>query len=110
MNRLPEELEDLKLVSPNAELRTEALVEYVYLPDLKLPLGDPPAVVDGLLCPQSIHGYDSRLFLSRIIPGKGNNWRSFHILDREWHSPSWNGIPGSLRLIEILMGHLGMYR
>jgi hypothetical protein len=110
MSRTPDEFEELQRLCADARIMTESSIEYVLLPNLKLPPGVSPAVVDGLLCPQTLHGYETRLFLSHVVPGKGNNWRAHRILDREWHSPSWKGITADDRLIEILIGHLEVYQ
>jgi hypothetical protein len=89
---------------------TEAGLAYLYLPGLKLPQGCEPQVVDALLCLQSRDGYPTRLLLSARISNKGQNWNSHRILDREWHTWSWNGVSGNLRPIEILLGHLRALR
>lgn len=73
---------------------------------LVLPAGCEPREVEALLCPQERDGYQTRLFLTQPIPGKGSNWSVHRILDRSWHSWSWQGISPNQRLIQILRGHL----
>jgi hypothetical protein len=108
---LPEDqVEELKTLCQSARVLHEAGQEYVLLPGLKLPPGSNPAVVDGLLCPHQHSGYLTRLFLSEQVPGKGANWNPHQILDRTWYSPSWQAIGADLRLIEMLLGHLEVYR
>jgi hypothetical protein len=105
-----DQIEELKLLCPEAKAASEAGQDYVLLPGLKMPLGANPAVLDGLLCPQQHSGYTTRLFLSAQVAGKGNNWKSFRILDRTWYSPSWQGIGNDLRFMEMVIGHLEVYR
>ena len=105
-----DQIDELKLLCPEARAAVEAGQDYVLLPDLKLPPGTSPAVVDGLLCPSQHTGYTTRLFLSAEVAGKGANWKTFRILDRNWYSPSWQGIASDLRLMEMVIGHLEVYR
>lgn len=106
----PEGLEEMKGLSPKAREVSEAGLAYLYLPDLRLPQGCDPSVVDGLLCLQARDGYGTRLFLSAPISNKGQNWSRHRILDRGWHTWSWNGVKADLRPLEILLGHLGALR
>jgi hypothetical protein len=99
-----EAMAELCLVCPGAEEMTEAGVPYFHLPKLKLPGGD--TVVEALLCPQQHGGYATRLFLSSPVPGKGANWSVHQILGKAWHTWSWNGVPSTLRPLQILLGHL----
>lgn len=105
-----EGLEEIRALSPEAREMTEAGLVYLHLPGLKLPQGCDPQVVDALLCLQPRDGYATRLFLSARISNKGQNWNSHRILDREWHTWSWNGVSADLRPIEILLGHLRALR
>jgi hypothetical protein len=51
-------------------------------------------------------GYTTRLFLSSPFVHKGQNWTVHRILDKTWHTFSYNNVPPDLRLIEILANHL----
>lgn len=102
-----EQLAELHVVCPGAEVLQEGGVTYIYLPVLKVPAGCAPQVVEGLLRPgQGPDGYTSRLFFSAQFPGKGQNWTDHRILDKTWYTFSYNGVPSELRLIEILANHL----
>ena len=89
---------------------TDAGLAYLYLPGLRLPKGCDQQDVDALLCLQPRDGYPTRLFLSAQISSKPLNWTSHRILDREWHTWSWNGVSANLRPMEILLGHLRAVR
>jgi hypothetical protein len=103
-------LEELRLLCPEAKVMSEAGLDYVLLPGLKLSTGTETLVVDGLLCPQPRDGYMTRLFLSQQIHGKGNNWKPHQILDKTWYTPSWNNVSSDLRLAQMLVEHLRAYR
>jgi hypothetical protein len=108
---LPEDqLEELKMLCPEATVAQETGQDYVLLPNLKLPPGSSPAVVNAVLCPHLHSGYTTRLFLSEQVLGKGNNWNPYQLLDRTWYSPSWQGISADLPLMEMVLGHLEVYR
>lgn len=99
-------LEGLRPFSTSPKLCHEAGRDFVFLPGLKVR----GRTLDGLLCPAELHGYTTRLLLSEQIPDRGQNWKSFSILGRTWHSPSWQSVPASLPLAQILMAHLVTYR
>jgi hypothetical protein len=97
------ELTELRLICPGLAVRVENTYEFIFLPSFRLPTG---AIVDALLCPQSRDGYETRLFLSSQVPGKGNNWTTHSILDRTWYTWSWNNVPATFSLAAILANHL----
>ena len=105
--RPSDELEELKRICSGAKEMPEGGITFILLPNLTI---SGQGEVDGLLCPQARDGYPTRLFLSRQIPGKGNNWTPHRILDRSWTSWSWTGVGAELRLAEILANHLGALR
>jgi len=105
------DLDELRKVCPGAEAIAEGGFGYIYLPRLRLPVGCQPAEVEGLLRPgPGPDGYTTRLFLSSAFPAKGSNWTVHQILDKQWHTFSYNNVPSDLRLIEILANHLGVLR
>jgi len=105
------QLAELRAVCPGAVLMQEGGVTYVYLPQLRLPAGCDPAQVDALLRPgPGPDGYTTRLFLSHPFPNKGQNWTMHRILDKAWHTFSFNNVPADIRLIEILANHLKVLR
>ena len=83
---------------------------YIYLPRLMLPNGCVPAEVEGLLCIQEHSGYATRLFLSQQIAGRGANWSVHRIVDRAWHTWSWNNVSAQMRPAAILAEHLRALR
>jgi hypothetical protein len=104
-------LAELRVVSPDAQVMREGDVTYIYLPVLKLPAGCSPPEVEGLLRPgPGPDGYTTRLFLSAAFPHKGQNWTEHRILDKTWHTYSFNNVPANLRPMEILANHLSVLR
>jgi hypothetical protein len=79
---------------------------YLLLEQLTLPAGCSPAATGALLCPQERDGYQTRLFLAHPVNGRGANWTVHRILDRNWHTWSWQGISANQRPAQILRGHL----
>ena len=67
-------------------------------------------MLDCLLCPVQHGGYTTRLFLSERLTQRGQNWSVHNILGREWHTWSWNDVPPTLPLMQILLAHLGALR
>lgn len=106
-----EHLAEIRVVCPDAQEMQEGSIIYIYLPILKLPAGCSPPEVEGLLrLGQGSDGYTTRLFLSTPFPRKGQNWTVHRILDKTWHTFSYNSVPAHLRPIEILANHLGVLR
>lgn len=110
MTVTPAGLDSLRPFSETPELLIENGVEFILLPKLKVPANGELHVRDGLLCPNKIHDYITRLFLSEPIPSKGQNWRQFMFFARNWHTPSWQGVEATLPLPQMLLAHLGAYR
>jgi len=104
-----DEMEELRAICPGAEEIKEVGTRYVFLPGLDVPGA---GRMDCLLRPQQAagDGYVTRLYLSAPVPGKGQNWTQHQILDRTWHTWSWNHVPASDRLSQILANHLRALR
>lgn len=85
-------------------------IDYVFLPALKVKVTGTEHVLDGLLCPVPHGSYTTRLFLSERLSQRGQNWTIHSILAREWHTWSWNNVPPTLPLMQILLAHLGSLR
>lgn len=102
----PEQLASLSAICEKAEIMTEGGCDYIYLRELKVRVDGVSYATDALLCPQTHGGYETRLFLSQPIPGHGQNWTIHQILSRRWHTWSWQGVPPSLPLFEMLLAHL----
>jgi hypothetical protein len=104
-------LAEVRVLCPGAHRMREGEVDYIYLPALHLPPGCDPGEVDALLRPgPGPDGYTTRLFLGQPFPPKGQNWTVHRILDKTWHTFSFNNVPATLRLIEILANHLRVLR
>ena len=105
------DLKEIRDICPGATLYSEGGFMYIHLPGLKIPVNDKePLIRDGLLCLQTHSGYPTRLFLSEQIPGKGKNWSVHRILDKTWHTWSWNYVPPDDRPAAVLAQHLRALR
>ena len=100
------QIQELKSFYPGATVIPDGGIDYIHIPRLRLPKGNTPDVVDALLCPQQYGGYTTRLFLSEVILGKNVAWTPHRVIDKEWHTWSWNNVPPTLRLAQILAEHL----
>lgn len=104
-----EKLASLAPFASGAQVISDCGLEFVVLPGLKVPVNGNCTVLDGLLCPDPIHGYVSRLFLSQKIEGKGQNWNQYVIGGRSWWAPSWQNVDSSLPLPQMLLAHLDAF-
>ena len=100
------QLAELREIYPEAQPHSEAGIDYVYIPNLVLPIAPVPTLMEALLCPQQHSGYMTRLFLDKSVSGHGNNWTCHNILGRSWYTCSWNGVAATQRLTQILAEHL----
>jgi hypothetical protein len=107
MSLTADALDEILALCPRASVIEEGGLAYIHLPVLILPDGD---AAEALLCLSGRDGYPTRLFLSRPVSGKGNNWSVHRILDKAWHTWSWKDVPACLRPIDILMSHLDALR
>lgn len=102
------ELRELDQVCCGAKEYTEFGLTYVLLPQLRLPSGCTPAVLDALLCLSPRDSYPTRLYFAQQVTSKnGLNWNAHNvaILQRNWFAYSWNHV-ASGRPIEVLAQHL----
>jgi hypothetical protein len=95
---------------PGARLIPDAGIDYIFLPGMKVFVGQAERVLDALLCPVQHGGYTTRLFLAEPIPQRGQNWTTHNILSRTWHTWSWNNVPANLSPMQILSAHLKALR
>jgi hypothetical protein len=106
-----QQIASLFSICPDVNLKQEHNRQFLYLPKLKIPVGESIKVVDALLCPSEHSGYTTRLFLSEpiserpTISGKAANWTVHSILARTWHSWSWQGVSADLPLVQMLLAH-----
>lgn len=104
-----EHINELKALYPGASQQEEGGITYFFLPNVQLPGGADPSVVDLLLCPVHKDGYDCRLYFSvkpsfscRTHPQPLNwNANGVHILSRNWFAYSWQTKPG-LRPVQMV--------
>ena len=98
-------------ISPGASMKTEGGRDYVYLPQLRFRVGEETKEMDALLCLTAEGSSLTRLFLAQPIPERptvhGASWiQPRMILGRVWHTWSWQDVPASLPLIQVLQAHL----
>lgn len=104
-----ESLHGLRAICPEATVMREGGIDYIFLPGITIKTSQGNHELDALLCPMAHPtGYMTRLFLTKPLPGCGqtNNWGQFRILEREWHSWSWQNVPACLTPAQILAAHL----
>jgi hypothetical protein len=110
MNVPEDQVEELKAAFSAVLAAQEGGITYFLIPNLALPSGSDPSVVDALLCPTADrHGYPSRLFFAQQIRSpKALNWNTngVRILERNWYAYSWKINQQGLRLMQILALHL----
>lgn len=99
-------LRALQLVCPGAEMWEEGARPYVFLPKLKIAHAGKSQAVDALLAPRGDGSYETRLYLEKPYPSRGQNWTVHSILGRTWHAMSWNGVSAALPWLQILANHL----
>lgn len=108
-----EHLDNLQKICRGAMVMGEAGIDYVFLPELGVITSLATHKLDALLCPsQHPSGYMTRLFLAEPLPGSGqsNNWTQHRILERNWHSWSWQNVPAAQAPAQILAAHLRALR
>ena len=102
-----EELAKLLSFYPKATVSHEAGSSYIFFPEITAVFAGEKRSMRALLCPMKHGGYSTRLFLPEAVHAKGTqNWTQHFILGQQWHTASFNGVPETLPLIEILMAHL----
>lgn len=113
MNFQEDQIQELKKICPDVQIAEEGGFTFFFLPQMKLPLGCAPEVVDFLYCPTNRgDGYPSRLFFSAKISGSfpNRNWNgAARILDRTWYAISWK-INQEQRLIQQIRAHLEPFK
>jgi hypothetical protein len=104
-----QDLDGLRSICPRAAVMGEGGIDYIFLPSITVRTNLGNHAIDALLCPTAHPtGYMTRLFLAKPLPGCGqsNNWGQFRILERDWHSWSWQNVPATLTPAQILAAHL----
>ncbi len=109
MTVVAENLASLQPFAQGAVVVSDCGKELILLPGLKVRVNGQVRVLDGLLCPSELHGYTTRLFLSEQIGGKGQNWKTYVIVGRTWHAPSWQSVESTLPLPQMLLAHLDAF-
>ncbi|MCU1295183.1 MAG: hypothetical protein JWP08_4033 [Bryobacterales bacterium] len=99
----PSDLEEARIVAPGAEVVDDGGHTYVYMPQLKLPNGES---IEALLQLTGPDPYFTRLYLPKVIEGKGPNWTVHQLLNKTWHTWSWKDIQYNGRIVDVLRNHL----
>ena len=109
----PAHMEELRNICAGVKVMAESGIEYIFLPNLTVVTNAATQELDALLCP-SHHpsGYMTRLFLSAPFRGAGqsNNWTEHRILERQWHTWSWQHVSANQAPAQILAAHLRALR
>jgi hypothetical protein len=100
------EFERVKAMHGSAVLLKEGGQPVVLLPGFGFTAAGKPQKMDLLLVPFAHSGYVTRLFFERMIDGRGSNWKTHRIAERNWWAPSWNNVPASMRWTAMLCAHL----
>jgi hypothetical protein len=82
----------------------------VHLPNLKVATDGKEIELSALLCLSEHQGYSTRLYPPKPFPNKAQNWTVQTIAGRTWHSWSWQGVPRTHSLVQILAQHLKALR
>lgn len=109
----PEDLNGLLTICHDPKVMQEGGIEYIFLPELEFFTNQTSRKMDALLCPsQHPTGYMTKLFLADSLQGSGqsNNWTQHRILERNWHSWSWQNVPATQTPTQILAAHLRALR
>lgn len=105
-----DQIDELKCLYSNLQVAEEGGQEFILIPQLPLPHGCVPQIVDGLLCPSVRDGYSSRLFLSSKVthkgPGQSWNANGVVIVGRQWWAVSWRTNNNDQRLLGMVTAHL----
>lgn len=105
-----QELSKLLEKFPNAQVQNEGGHTYIRIPRAPIKVGEDIQIFQLLLCPSAHSGYETRLFLDRPVPGKGQNWKRFLILGETWHACSFRGVTADNCYLSILLCHLAHFR
>jgi len=101
-----EDVAKLKRYFPEATVSQEAGSSYIFFPQIKASFAGEERSMPALLCPMKHSNYTTRLFLPEPIHARGQNWTEHFILGEKWYTPSFNNVPDTLPLIQILTAHL----
>lgn len=96
----------LQAIHAPARLLSSGGQPVVFMPELSFRAANRDEHMDVLLVPWCHSGYKTRLFFSRAIRERGQNWTEHCLLERTWWAPSWNGIEDTMPWREMLFAHL----
>ncbi|HEY0842086.1 hypothetical protein [Methylotenera sp.] len=99
-----------KLFCNDASIMVEAGLTYIHFPSLTLPPGNTPGAIEALVCLSTRDGYNTRLFFSEPVAGKGQNWSVHSILGKAWHTCSWNYVEFSGNPTNVIAQHLRAFK
>lgn len=109
MRETEAEIEGLRGVNPGVEAMSEGGSVFAFLPRFRFRAGGTVQEMDALLCPCAHSGYETRLFLERIVPGYGGAWYPLQVLGRPWQAISWSGVTPEQPWTKILAEHLAAF-
>lgn len=107
------ELNELKVFCADARVMSETGIDYIFIPALQVLTSKGAHTMCALLCPsQHPSGYMTRLFFDASLYGAGQsqNWTEHRILERNWHTWSWQNVSENQTLAQILLSHLDALR
>lgn len=100
------QFDNLKALHANTRLLSETGRPVALLSQFPFRAAGRDQVMDLLLVPWEHSGYPTRLFFTRAIPERGQNWKQHYVADRNWWAPSWSGVAANLPWREILCAHI----
>ena len=109
----PDSLDDLRKIYGDVRVMHEAGIDYIFIPELSISTSKGVHTMCALLCPtQHPSGYMTRLFLACPLhhAGQSQNWTEHRILDRAWHTWSWQNVDANQTLAQILVSHMRALR
>ncbi len=99
-------LDQVRSEYPQAVPVVDGVVTAVLLPNMKFRAAGAEQQMDLLLYPGQHGGYISRLFFKEKIEGCAANWNQFAVGGRTWWAPSWNNVPPTMPMLQMLGAHL----
>lgn len=106
MSDAAKEFASIKAMHSDAILLKEGGQAVALLPGFRFTAAGESCAMDILLVPFAHSGYVTRLFFERKIDGRGINWNTHRVAERNWWAPSWNHVPASMPWTKMLSAHL----
>jgi hypothetical protein len=110
VSRSSDQFEEIEAICAGTKTLTDGPLHLIHFPALSIPTQGRVERMEALLCLTGHEGYSTRLFLERLLTIPSRNWKRVSLVGREWHTWSWNNVPGDLRIAQILAEHLRALR